>query len=42
MIVDFKDIVFGFDYVSAGQMGENQAYLNKKNRENNLPYRSMG
>ena len=30
MIVDFKDIVFGFDYVSAGQMGENQAYLNKK------------
>ena len=30
MIVNFEDIVFGFDYVSAGQMGENQAYLNKE------------
>ena len=30
MIVDFEEIIMGFDYVSAGQMGENQAYLNKK------------
>ena len=29
MTVDFEDIISGLDYVSAGQMGENQAYLNK-------------
>ena len=30
MIVDFEDIISGFDYVSAGPIGENQAYLNKQ------------
>jgi hypothetical protein len=30
MIVDFEDIVFGFDYVSAGPIGENEAYLNNE------------
>ena len=30
MIVGFEDIVMGFQYVSAGPIGENQAYLNNE------------